>query len=249
LHLVFKVLLLTIMLIATKVNLTILVLFSFSPGLAQKKFDIASASIYYPRSLKPGYFKSEFALSQVKLPFDWLETSIQAPLLHYHAIFGLPRNFSLNGRFSTLYVANQISLEPRWGKQFDKFSFNAGVDISYALGFLNVSGFDSSASTWLNSPNLSLGYKTKDFTFTIKAELSRVTSTSSRQGNNEVVRDRDFFDGYTFAIYVEQRLWKDHVFVLGFKNTHAKYHFMGWPAFSTFNRFYNIPEFYMGLVL
>jgi hypothetical protein len=212
-------------------------------------FDIVQSSILYPHTLKPGYFKSEVALSQVKLPFDWLETSAQAPLFHYHAVIGLPKSFSIDSRFSTLFVANQLTLGPRWGKQFDRISFNTGFDVAYAFGFLNILGFDSSVSTWINYPNLSLGYKTKDIVFTLKAELSVVTSNSSRQGENEIVSDKNFFNGYTLGIYLEQRLWKNHIFILGFKNTYAKYHFMGWPAFSTFNRFYNIPEVYLGLVL
>jgi hypothetical protein len=232
-----------------KVKLAIFTLLLSTTSFAQRQFDIAAKSILYPRHLKTGYFKSEVALSQVKLPFDWLENSIQTPLLHYHAIFGLPKNFSLDSRFSTLVIANQIALGPRWGKQFKRMSFNFGCDIAYAFGALNFSGFDSSVSTWINYPTASVGYKVNDIVFTLKAEVSGVTSTASRQGTNEIVSDKNFFNGYTIAIYMEQRLWKDHVFVLGFKNSYAKYHFMGWPAFSTFNRFYNIPEVYFGLVL
>ncbi|MCA4899118.1 MAG: hypothetical protein ACK514_14380 [Bacteroidota bacterium] len=232
-----------------KVKLNIFAFLLSSCGFAQQEFDIAANSIFYPHKLTTGYFKSEIALSQVKLPFDWLESSVQTPLLHYHAVFGLPKNFSLDGRLSTLVVANQVNLGPRWGKQFDRMSFNLGFDLAYAFGALNFSGFDSSVSTWLNYPNASVGYKINDIVFTVKAELSGVTSTSSRQGTTEVVSDKNFFNGYTIAFYMEQRLWKDHVFILGFKNTYAKYHFMGWPAFSTFNRFYNMPEVYFGLIL
>ncbi|MFM7850902.1 MAG: hypothetical protein ACKO96_03080 [Flammeovirgaceae bacterium] len=218
-------------------------------GQVKKQFDISTRGIFYPQLLKPGKLKQEVALSQVKLPFDWLETSVQTPLLHYHAVVGLPKKFSLDARLSTLIIANQITLGPRWGVFGDKLSFNIGYDLAYAFGALNVSGFDSSVSTWINYPNFSLGYRINDVLFTLKSEISVVTSTSSRQGTNEVVSDKNFFNGYTVGLFIEQRLWKNHVFILGFKNTYAKYHFMGWPAFSTFNRFYHIPEIYFGLVL
>lgn len=217
--------------------------------LAQNIFDISSASLYYPHRFKPKEFKMEVGLSQVKLPFDWLETSVQAPLFHFHANYGLPKNFSVDGRFSTLIIANQISLGPRWQFQKNKFSFNLGYDLAFTFGQLSQFGFDTSVVSWINYPNISVGYRVKDVAFTLKGEFMVVTSFSSRQGDNEVTTDRNFFNGYTLGIYMEQRIHKNKVMVIGLKNSFTRYHFMAWPAFSTFNRFYNIPEFYLGLVL
>lgn len=234
----------------TKSSLWLLLLLcTAGPVMAQRPFDIGSASIVFPGPPAARQFKKEIALSQIKLPFDWLENSVQAPLFQFHTVYGLPKNFSVDGRFSTLFVSNEIRLGPRWGQRFNRFSFNIGYDIGYAFGFLNLFGFDSSVSSVANYPNFSMGYKTSDIAFAIKGELNMVTTFSSRQGEIEVSSDRNFFNGFTAGIYVEQRLWRDHVFILGFKNTVAKYHFMAWPAFSTFNRFYNIPEVYLGLIV
>jgi hypothetical protein len=215
----------------------------------QSRFDISSNSIFYPHSFKRGDLKMEVAMSQVKLPFDWLETSVQVPLFHFHANYALTKSFTLDGRVSTLYIANQVTLGPRWHHQMNNFSFNLGYDIAYAFGFLKVEGFDSSVSTWINYPNASIGFKLNDIAFTLKTELSIVTSNESRQGDLTISKDKNFFNGYTIGLYMEQRLRKDHVFVIGIKNSVAKYNFMAWPAFSTFNRFYSIPELYLGLVL
>jgi hypothetical protein len=215
----------------------------------QPRFDISSNSIFYPHRFQPHNLKMEVALSQVKLPFDWLETAVQVPLLHFHANYALTKSITLDGRISTLYIANQITLGPRWHQQINNFSFNLGYDIAYAFGFLKVEGFDSSVSTWINYPNASIGFKINDIAFTLKGEASIVTSNESRQGDIVVSRDRNFFNGYTIGLYMEQRLWKDHVFIVGVKDSSAKYNFMAWPAFSTFNRFYNIPELYLGLIL
>jgi hypothetical protein len=212
-------------------------------------FDLVKASLYYPHRYVPGTFTAEIALSQVKLPFDWLETAIQAPLFHFHANYGLPKNFSIDGRLSSLFISNQISLGPRWQFQQDRTSFNIGYDVAYAFGFLNQFGFDTSVSTWINYPNFSVGYKFKDVAFTFKTEFAVVTSFSSRQGENVVSASNNIYNGYTVALYMEQRVHKNTVMVIGFKNSYAKYHFMAWPAFSTFNRFYNIPEFYIGFIL
>lgn len=215
----------------------------------QSRFDISSNSIFYPHRYQPHNLKMEVALSQVKLPFDWLETAAQVPLFHFHANYALTKSFTLDGRISTLYVANQITLGPRWHHQINDFSFNIGYDFAYAFGSLNVEGFDSSVSTWINYPNASVGFKINDIAFTLKGELNIVTSNESRQGDIIISRDKNFYNGFTIGIYMEQRLWKDHVFIIGFKNSSARYHFMAWPAFSTFNRLYNIPEVYLGLIL
>ena len=234
----------------------VLIIFLFagmipSMAYAQEKdtFDIAAASLYYPHRYQPKKFTMELAMSQVKLPFDWLETAVQAPLFHFHAAYGLPKGFALDGGFSSLFVSNQITLGPRWALQKNNISFNVGYDVGFAFGFLNQFGFASSAQSWINYPNVSVGWRFKDVAFTLKGEAVVVTSFSTKQGDNEVSTEKNFNNGYTVALYMEQRIHKDKVLVLGLKNAYAKYHWMAWPAFSTFNRYYNIPEFYIGLIL
>ena len=75
---------------------------------AQEKdtFDIARSSVYFPHRFQPREFRMELAMSQVKLPFDWLETAVQAPLFQFHVNYGLPKGFVLDSRFSSLFVSN-----------------------------------------------------------------------------------------------------------------------------------------------
>ena len=237
---------------------TKVLIFLFSSGMimpavaqepAKDTFDIVAASMYYPHQLRKREFTLEVALSQVKLPFDWLETAVQAPLFHFHANYALPKGFAIDGRFSSLFISNQITLGPRWNYQLDKVSFNVGYDVGFTFGYLNQFGFDSSVTSWINYPNASIGYRIGDVALTLKGEFVYVTSFSSKQGENEITTDKDFTNGYSIGIYVEQRIYQKKVLVLGLKNSYAKYHFMAWPAFSTFNRFYNIPEFYLGMIL
>jgi hypothetical protein len=236
---------------ATKIVLLLIMGLTALSAKAQEAdtFDIASASIYYPHWYQPKDFTMELAMSQVKLPFDWLETAVQAPLFHFHAAYGLPKGFALDGRFSSLFVSNQLSVGPRWNYRKENVSFNVGYDVAYTFGFLNQFGFASSAFSWINYPNVSVGLKFKDVAFTLKGELQIVTYFSTKQGDNEISTEKNFNNGFTVALYMEQRIHKNKVMVLGLKNSYAKYHFMAWPAFSTFNRFYNIPEFYIGLIL
>jgi hypothetical protein len=184
-----------------------------------------------------------------KPPKDMLETAVQAPLAHFHGIYSLPRHFFLEGDFTTLFVSNQLSLGPSYSFTRDNFGFKAGYDIAYVAGFLKQFGFDNSTRAWIHYPNVSLGYKLKQIAFTLKAETILVSSVSTKTGDNEVSSSKNFFNGYTWALYIEQRLHKNRVFVIGFKDSYVKYYWPTWMVFTTFNRFYNIPELYFSWIL
>jgi len=215
----------------------------------QTTFNISQASMYYPHYSRLGRFQKEIALSQIYLPFDWLETAAQVPLLQFHGLVGITKRISIDTRLSSLVVANQVSIGPRVQHEFGRFSINGGYDVGYAFGALTEFGFNSSLSNWNNYPNLSIGFRWNDITFTLKGELNYVTSFSTSQGDNTITRDANFYNGYTIGLYIEQRLWKHHVLIVAVKNSYSRYHFMAWPAFSTFNRFYDMPELYLGLML
>jgi len=78
--------------------------------------------------------------------------------------------------------------------------------------------------------------------FTLRGEAVIVTKLIQLTGENEVTRSKNFFNGFTAGFYLEQRLWKDHVFIFGIKDNYEKYYWPTWMLFTTFNRFYHIPE-------
>lgn len=216
---------------------------------AQDSFDIRSASMYYPHRFVPKELKMEVAYSQVNLPFDWLQFWFQAPLFHFHAIYGLPKGFSLDSRFSSLFVSNQLSLGGRWNKQFHKFSFNVGYDLAFMWGYFYQEGFATTVTSWVHTPNASVGFRYKDITFTLKYEYFVVEALSSKQGDQHMVVEETFGNGGCLGLYMEQRVHNDKVLVLGIKVSFVKHNFLAWPAFTSFNRLYTIPEFYVGLIL
>ncbi|MEI7983528.1 MAG: hypothetical protein WCI71_17905, partial [Bacteroidota bacterium] len=173
----------------------------------------------------------------------------QAPLVNIHATFGLPWKFSLEGDVTTIVVSNQIAIGPRLGFSIKNFSFNIGYDIAFVYGQLRQAGFNNSAKVWINYPNLSLGYKLKKMAFTLKTEAVIVTSVVQKSGENEVSRTKNFFNGFTAALYIEQRLWKNHVFIIGLKDNYEKFYWPTWMLFNTFNRYYHIPELSFSWIL
>jgi hypothetical protein len=212
-------------------------------------FDISRASIRFPHPYARWHFQVAAGFSMVKLPFDLVENAIEAPLVNIHSTFGLPAGFSLEGDLTTLVVSNQLSLGPRWNFLYRNFSFNVGYDVAYCYGRMNFAGFKNSSYVWINYPNLAVGYKIKDIALTLKAEAVIVTSTASKAGSNEISHSRNFYNGTTYALYIEQRLWKNNVFTIGLKDNCVKYYWGTWMLFTTFNRFYHIPELYFSWVL
>lgn len=220
----------------------------------QEEFNIVKSSIYYPRTYAPKELKMELAVSIVKVPFDWVETEQEAlrelPLLQFQVNYGLPKNFTLNGKVSALGIANQLGGGIRYNLQINNFSFAPGFDMVFSFGYRHDDKqFDSSFNSWTRVPNLSFGYRLKDLCFTLRAEFPTIDILKSRQGDYTSMSTTNETNGYTVGLYLEQRLTKKKVLVIGIKNSYAQFHMMGWIAFSGAHRYYNIPELEIGLVL
>jgi len=215
------------------------------PAIGQKEekpFDIASASLRFPHQQKKWGFQIGAGLQMVLPPKDLLENAIQAPLVNIHMKFGLPWKFSLEGDVSTIVVSNQFALGPHLGFNWKNFGINLGWDFAFFYGQLRQGGFDNNSYGWIQYPNLSLGYKLKDLAFTLKGELVYVTRVSQSSGEITLTRTKDFYNGITVGLYIEQRLWKNHVFIIGLKDNYEKFFWPTWMLFTTFNRFYHIPD-------
>jgi hypothetical protein len=205
-------------------------------------FDITRSAMQFPHQYKKFGFQVSAGFSMVKPPKDLLENSYQAPLVNFHATFGLPANFSLEGDLTTLIVSNQLALGPRFSYLYKNFGVKAGWDVAFVYGQLKQGGFDNSSMDWFHYPNLSIGYKLKKIAFTLKGELVIVGKAVTKSGDNEVTHSENFFNGGTFALYIEQRIHKNKVLSIGIKDNYVKIYWPVWMIFTTFNRYYHIPE-------
>lgn len=212
-------------------------------------FNIASRTIRFPGHFRLWGFKVSAGLSMVQPPKDLLENSIQAPLVNIHATFGMPWKLSLEGDITTIVVSNQFALGPKLTFPVKNFGIAVGWDVAFVYGQLKQFGFDNSTRAWIQYPNLTLGYKLKKMSFSLKGELVTITNVSTKSGDNEVTHSKDFFNGFTVAFYLEQRIHKNKVFVIGLKDSYEKYYWPTWMLFSTFNRYYNIPELYFSWII
>lgn len=225
----------------------VLLLFAFQSLRAQvpaavDTFRIAGASMRFPVQEPSWSFRIGTGLQLVKPPADLLESAIQAPMFNLHMKYIFPYRLSAEADLSTIVVSNHLAAGPRYGVGIGKFCANAGWDVAFMYGQLRQAGFNNKTSVWMHYPNLSLGYRLNDIALTLKGEAVVVSRLSQVSDEKELTRTKNFFNGVTVAFYVEQRLWKDNVFIFGVKDNYEKFYWPTWMLFTTFNRFYHIPE-------
>lgn len=211
--------------------------------------DIGRESIYFPHHFEKYKVQTGLGFYFTKLPYDWVENALQAPLIDLRLTFGLPAGFSLEGSVNTVVVSNQVTLGARWNYIHRNFSFNLGYDLGYTLGMMNIAGFKNTGMALIHYPNLSVGFKTKSLAFTFKGEAVVIAWGQMKTGEDLITRQANFFDGVTAAVYMEQRIFRKKILVIGIKDNYLKYYWPAWMVFSTFDRYYHIPELHLMWVL
>ncbi|MGE5424662.1 MAG: hypothetical protein ACM3N9_04815, partial [Syntrophothermus sp.] len=92
-----------------KFRFILLFIFIFSlQAFSQKdtgSFDVVKRSIRYPRYYPEWKFRTALGFSMVSPPRDLLENAIQAPLVDFKVVMGLPLHFSVEGNINTIIVS------------------------------------------------------------------------------------------------------------------------------------------------
>lgn len=219
-------------------------LFSLSAAAQEAREFILNPSPY-----RQGEFHSAGGLAMVVLPRTVVEEEIRTiPMLDYQCRYGLPAGFSVSGRVSSNYLTNFIALTPHWGYKFDRVSVGLGYGVSYWYGFVNMTGFDISAQSWLNAPNLMLGYDFIDWMLTVWFDTQIIASRSTKTDGAEVASGRNTLASYGIGVAIEQPFFGRTYSLLSFKVNYAKALYQAWLAFSTFNKYLVYPELSFALL-
>ena len=212
-------------------------------------FDIEKNSYILPHVWKSGQFKVVLGLTSTKFPLDYVESALRIPLIDLSGTIGLPKGFDVSANVNSIYIANQARVGLHWNKPWQKVSTKIGYDVGFIFGALTQFGFDNRTSAWSHYPNVSIGFKIKDIAVTLKSELNIVTYINTTAGGIKVTEFSDFFNGGSVGVYIEQRLWANHVLIVGCRDNYVKYYYPVWPSFSAFNRKYHNIEFSLGLII
>ncbi len=222
---------------------------STSPARPRRIFDIEKSSFIFPHVWKPGSLKATVGLISTKFPLDYVEFAFRIPLIDLSATIGLPKGFDLSFNINSIFISNQAKLGLHWNKSWEKFSTKIGYDVGFVFGGLTQFGFNNRTTAWSHYPNASLGFKVRDVAFTLKSEANIITYINTTAGGIKVTEFADFFNGGSLGIYVEQRLWANHILIVGCRDNFVKYYYPVWPSFSTFNRRYHNVEFSLGFII
>ncbi len=171
-----------------------------------QKPDIIAGSLQYPRNFEPGKIRMSLELSLARAPEDILLefSQLRAPLFSFDVYYGLPQNFLLEGKWTTvIFFTNQIAIGAKWTHEWDRLHMSVGDDIAYMFGHLDqgaVKTFDNRMKGWMNYPNISVGYAFNSFALTLKGELSVITSITATSDNIELSSDKNIFNGGSVAL-------------------------------------------------
>jgi hypothetical protein len=231
-----------------KLILGFLFLYSYTVGYGQEntnsEFDIQEHSIHLPHTFKTWRYKQALGFSLIYLPKDWLESASSLPMVYYKSNFTMPGGIMIHADIKTVIAASDIALGASWNKAIgSKLFFGAGYQASYGLGMLYDLGYDNTLTVIGHRPFIKLGYLYRDLTFTFKAGIEFSDKIQFDAGSTSLSGNIESLNGYNFSLFLEQRMFKNKSFALGFTSNFNKFHILGWPAFTYTKNIYYVPEF------
>lgn len=209
-----------------------------------EEFEILDHSVNFPNAIGEWKYKHALGLSLIYLPKDWLESANSLPMAYYKGNFSLKKGFSLHTEVKTIWVANDLSIGTSYNLRLsNRIYAGVGYSFAYSLGQLYDLGYDNFLHVTAHRPFLKLGYHFEDFTFTLRGGLDYSNKIYFEAGGTNLTANVEFLNGYTLGFFLEQRMFRQRSFSMGFTNNFLKFHILGWPAFTYTKRMYYIPEF------
>lgn len=179
------------------------------------------------------------------------EARVRAPAGDWHILRKLNNHFNLEARVLFQIVQNHFSLGFKYSTKLNKhIYFSAGDDVAFWFGKLEVAGFDSKGSGWMNYPNVSLGFRTgNDLLFTFKAEALINTTYKFSNGGYEVSKDANLLNGFGYTFALEQPFYNKKHLTLAFTALYTDFHWQMWSLFETFERKIFYPQITVGFII
>jgi hypothetical protein len=223
------------------------------PVMAQDTaFKPKHAAIFFPYPMYKEKWRSSIGFTLLTTPQDITEeVRIRIPCGDFRVLRRINDHFIMEGRLQFQFIQNHSSVGIHFIKPItNRFFFGAGNDMGFWFGFLNISGFNSRASGWLNYSNISLGYKTnKELLVTFKAQFSYNLHYEAANGDEKYSSANTYYNGETFTLAFEQPFYHQKHIILAFSTINNYFYWQTWALFYKTNRKVFSPQITVGLIL
>lgn len=224
-----------------------------SPARSQDtSFQAKHAAIFFPYPMYNERWRSSIGFTLLTLPEDLTEQVIlRVPCGDWHVLHRLNNDFLLDARLSFQFLQNHLAVGFKWLRPLSKdWYLSAGDDMGVWFGKLNIASFNSSGIGLLNYPNLSIGYKTrKELLITFKAQVSVNLFTELANGKQVTNKGRNFYNGETFTLALEQAFYHQKHLTLAFSAINNYFYWQTWPLFYKLDRKVFYPQVTVGFIL
>jgi hypothetical protein len=235
----------------SKYLILFLLLFCFKMVYSQTPEPLKQSYLFFPYPMDKKWHTS-LGATFTNIPDEVTEEARpRVPAGDLHLLRKINSKFAIDGRLNFQVIQNHLSVGPRYINVLnDRFSFSVGNDIAWWFGYFNFSSFDTKANGWINYPNISVGYKMKkQLLVTLKGEAMITLYERSTVGKQSVATSGMEWNGYAGSLILEQPLYKNKSFILGFKGQYTNFFWQTWPLFPTFNKTIFYPEVIAGFIL
>ena len=202
-------------------------------------------TIRFPAFLTSGETRFALGVSFIGMPPELVQeaASIKWPLIGFNIKVGLPSHFVTFGEVSTEVLTNHIEVGGAYAFRLaPKLHADIGVGFGYFFGKLNQFGFANKAHGWFTYPQASLGYDFGKLVLTGQVKVHVVNSLHVENGEAGIDNTQNFFDGLSWRVTLEQLFWKKTTVGLSFQMNYLKFYYPQWMLFSTYNRYFWMPE-------
>lgn len=223
------------------------------PAIAQDSaFKAKHAAILFPYPMYQEKWRSSLGLTLLTTPEDITEeTRLRVPCGDFRVLRRINNYLLSDNRIMFQFLQNHLSTGLHVSIPVNSNLYlRAGNDIGYWFGFLKVSGFNSTASGWLNYTNVSVGYKTRrNLLISFKAQVSYNLFYKAANGENKFHSSKGYYNGETFTVALEQPFYGRKHLTLAFSTINNYFYWQTWALFYKTNRKVFYPQITVGFIL
>lgn len=185
------------------------------------------------------------------LPIPLVENEYPIPALDLEYKYGIIKNVSLIGTFSTSIFSNLLQAGFQYNIGKVPFSIGFANHIGASFGYISIEGsFDNNtAFSLFYMPTLRFGYRFNDFSISMAWSISYIF-----QGERKVSKSIDkelenIFNDINCTFAVEQPFLQSQFISVGCTLSYSKNHYQSWFLFNNIDKYLLISEFFFAYQL